>query len=349
MRMKKFTNLLIICALMMGIQSLKAQETVTYSDDFSYTLNFLTTAIPDSLIWEAYEVNAGINETQDCELNALKTESGALRFESYSGNYENDLDDGPFLYRTVPGGIDFDARVCVTGGDFVSLSGRATFLQHNSVGILAILTGDDYAVAQDFLYAMLFEAWSIHHMIKSIDDGVQTELTVPLTSYASLMDYPWIRLTRVGNLFTAYTSADGTTWFETVSVERADMEGLDLHVGLTQCNFTTISADEVDLLTPGFATGILDDFSLTHEKVASVKDIHSNGFKVWSQNKNVVIESENNELIQSSKLYTIDGRMIASQDHVSDLRCEFKNLRSGMYIVSTEIGRSTQARKVVVR
>lgn len=352
MRMKKFTNLLIICALIVGFSTLNAQETVTYSDGFTDALDLLTTAIPENSIWEAYEVNAGTNETQNTVLTGLRAENGALVFESEDGSFEGaGLDDGVFLYRTVPGGIDFEAIVKVTGGDFTSFTG-GTILYHNSVGIL--VRSADYPTQPDFIYAMMFELWGIHHMIKSIDDGVQTELFTgvsQLAQFPSFLEYPWIKFTRVGNVFTTATSADGITWYETNTVERADFEGIDVRVGLTHCNFVPVDETDPEVISivPGTAQAIVDDFSLTHEKVASVGDIHANNFRIWSQDRNVVIESMNNELIQSSKLYTIDGRMIASQDHVSDLRCEFKNLRPGLYIAAAEIGGSTQARKVVVR
>lgn len=352
MRMKKFTNLLIICALILGIPTLNAQEMTTYTDDFSTAIDYLTTAIPAGSIWEAYEVNAGTNETQDAVLTGLRAESGALVFESEACNFEGaGLDDGVFLYRTVPGGIDFEAILKVTGGDFTSFTG-GTVLYHNSVGIL--VRSADYATQPDFIYAMMFELWGIHHMMKSIDDGAQTELFTgvsQLEQFASFLEYPWIKLTRVGNVFSTATSADGVTWFETNTVERADFEGIDVRVGLTHCNFVLVDETDPEVISivPGVAQAIVDDFSLTHEKVASVRNINSSSFKIWSQDRNVLIESSNNDLIQSTKLYSIDGRMIASQDQVNDLRCEFKNLRSGLYIVAAEIGGSTQARKVVVR
>jgi hypothetical protein len=324
----------------------------TYSDDFSYTLDFLTAAIPDSLIWEAYEVNAGVDATQDAVLTGLRTEEGKLIFESEAGNFEGaGLDDGVFLYRTVPGGIDFEAVLKVVGGDFTSFTGGTT-LYHNSVGIL--VRSADYATQPDFIYAMMFELWGIHHMIKSIDDGVQTELFTgvsQLAQFPSFLEYPWIKLTRTGNVFSTATSADGITWFATNSVERTDFEGIDVRVGLTHCNFILVDETDPEVISivPGVASAHVDDFSLTHEKVASVRDVNINGFKVWSQDRDVVIESSTNDMIQSSRIYSIDGRMIAAQDNINDLRCEFKNLGSGLYIVTAEISGSTQARKVVVR
>lgn len=347
--MKKLITLFFAGAFILGFITLNAQETSTYTDDFSADLDYLTQEIPAGSIWEGYRVNGGLNETQDCELNALQAVDGALRFESHSGNYEwGGQDDGPFLYRTVPGGIDFDIIVQGVGGDFVSFSGRAEFLPHNSMGILVTTAGDDYALAVDFLYAMLFEAWSIHSQLKSIDDGEQTEYNTSLAD-TTLLAYPWIKLSREGNVFTKSISMDGITWIDNVSVERADLEGLDLLVGLSQDNFTTIDAAEVGLLSPGYATGILDNFSLTHEKVASVSDIKTTSFKTWSLDRDVVLESSTNEFIQSARLYSIDGRLISTLDNVNDHRCQFNNVRNGLFIVTAEIGGETMARKVVVR
>jgi hypothetical protein len=351
--MKKFTTLLVAFALILGITSVNAQETVTYTDDFTNDLDFLTQEIPGTSIWEAYEYNAGTNQGQNCVLTGLRIADGALVFESENGGFDGGADDGVFLYRTVPDGADFDVKVKVVGGDFTSFTGRT--LEFNSVGILVRPT--EYAVLPDFLYAMMFEIFNIHHMLKSIDDAIQTEYFVGVSQmdqFASFNEYPWIRLTRVGNLFTTYTSADGESWTETNSVERADLEveGIDLRVGLTHGNFIEVDDDNPDIVTivPGVAQGIVDDFSLTHDKVAtSVSDIQANSFDIWSEDRNIIIESASNKLIESSKLYSIDGRIISTLENMNDHRCQFTNIRNGLYIAIAEIGGEIQARKVVVR
>ena len=350
--MKKIITLMFSLAFILGMLSLNAQNTITYTDDFSTNLDYMTQAIPEGNIWEAWEVNAGTNATQNTVLTKLAAESGGLVIESEDGNFEGAaLDDGVFLYRTVPDGIDFEAQVKITGGDFTSFTGVE--LYHNSAGILVRLA--DYTTADDFVYAMMFELWGIHHMIKSIDDAVQTEIFADvstLTQFPSISEYPWIKLTRVGDLFTTSTSTDGVTWFETNSVERADMGGMDLRVGLTHCNFTIVDETDPTVVSnvPGTAQAILDDFSLTHEDLSqSTQDVNAPGFRVWSHNHKVVLQSSGNRTIESASLYSIDGRVIASRNQVMDRRCEFGNLRTGMYIAVATVDGTEKALKIVVR
>jgi hypothetical protein len=334
--MKQLITLSIAIALIAGITSLNAQDMITYSDDFSYTLDFMTQAIPDTSIWEAWEVNAGTHETQNTDLLQLKADGFDLVIESSQGSFTGAAeDDGVFLYRTVPGGIDFEVQVRMTDGSFPTYGQPETY--YNMAGI--VIRPTDYNI-QDIITLYFFELYGFHMVFKSIDDAAQAEQTSPWDTWGNFYTYPWMKLTRVGNTFTAYTSQDGTTWFENgITVDREDLADMDLRVGLNQCTFN---------VDTGFAK--LDDFSLTHADLSSsVRDIRTNDFRIWSRDRNVVIESANDELILSAKLYSIDGRMIAFLEQVKDRRCEFRNLRTGLYIATAEIGGKTQTRKVIVR
>jgi len=141
-------------------------------------------------------------------------------------------------------------------------------------------------------------------------------------------------------MFSASLSPDGFTWTVAQEVERADLDGLDLHIGLTQCNFWSDAAH----------TAVLDNFKLTHaDPTYSVQENELNKFRVHSFNGKVVVESAGNDMIRSSRLYSIDGREIASMNDVMDKRCEFGNLSTGLYIAVVNIDGLQLAKKVVVQ
>lgn len=336
MPMKKLITLFVAMAFIAGISSLNAQEMITYSDDFSYTLDFMTEDLPDTSIWEAWEVNAGTFDPQDADLLQLNTDGFDLVIESSMGSFTGAAeDDGVFLYRTVPEGIDFEVQVKMTDGSFPTYGADPCY--YNMAGI--VIRPDDYSI-QDMLCLFFFELYDFHMVFKTIDDAVQAEQTSPWADWGDFYNYPWMKLTRVGNTFTAYTSQDGDTWYENlITVDREDLADMDLRVGLSQCTFNTDT---------GFVK--LDEFSLTHENLsASVRETRDNNVRVWSEDHNVVLQSAGDQLIQSARIFSIDGRMVASIDQVMDRRCEFRNLRTGLYIAVARVRGSEKTFKVVVR
>lgn len=329
--MKRFT---LVTVALLGFAFLNAQD-VTYSDNFATDHDYLTETF-DGTIWEGMNCNTSGNDNNVAVLTDFSASGGALRIESENGIIAGEDVCGAYIYRTVPGGIDFVADMMITGGSFVSFDSSAF---HNSVGIF--VRNPDYSVA-NHIYAHMFELWGFHHILKSSIDGVQTEVEVAngaIDVYSSLAAYPYIRLTRAANLFTVSISADGFTWIETNSVERPDMADIDLEVGIGQANYTT-----------GVTAAVVDDFNLTHARPAGMSDLVAEAdFSAYSVDGRITVMSKSSKLIQSSKLYSIDGREVASRDEIQSKRFDFENLKTGLYIAVVNIDGQKMARKVVVQ
>lgn len=329
--MKKFT---LISFALLGFAYLNAQD-ITHSDNFATDHDYMTESF-DGTIWEGMNVNTSGNDNNIAILTDFSAANGALRIECENGIIAGEDVCGAYLYRTVPGGIDFVADMIVTGGSFVSFDSTA---YHNSIGL--IVRNPDYTVS-NHIYAHMFELWGFHHILKSTIDGVQTEVDVALGSidlYASLTAYPYIRLTRTGNLFKVSISSDTFTWIETSSVERPDMADIDLEVGIAQANYTE-----------GVTAAVVDDFNLTHAKPAGLADrAKQDDFTAYSIDGRLSIVSKGSKMIQSSKLYSIDGREIASRDMIQSRRIEFNNLTTGLYIAVVTIDGQKVSKKVIVQ
>ncbi|MFZ5942067.1 MAG: T9SS type A sorting domain-containing protein [Bacteroidota bacterium] len=332
--MKKFT---LLSFALLGCLALNAQL-VTYTDNFSDDHDYLTQGV-EGTIWQGYKVNDSGNTTadpiNDTEVLDFKAVDGALLIYSNMGNFEHVLDDGAYIYRVVPGGIDFEVSVKIVDGYFTSFQDSVSY--YNSAGI--IVRNPDNA-SQNNLYFMWFDVpdWNIHSMLKNNVDGGQTELVNSRETYPSLTAYPWMKAKRVGNVFTMSLSPDGFTWTDVQTAERADLEGIDLEVGLTQCNFWSDVAH----------SATLDNFSLTHPWPEGIDaDMLSKQFKAYSYNGKLIMQADAN--ISSSAVYSIDGRQVAAMNNVDDNRCEFNNLKAGVYIAVANVDGQRTARKVIVQ
>lgn len=332
--MKKFT---LFTFALLGCLFLNAQD-VTYTDMFADDFDFVTATDYSNSIWDGYKVNNSSTAVNNATVEQFAAVDGGLSIMSLNGNFEADKDDGAYIYKVVPGGIDFSAELKLAGGYFTSFQDSASF--YNSAGI--VVRNPDNS-AQNNLYFMFFEIFNIHSMIKSNVDGVQAELVNSMDTYPTIAAYPFMKASRVGNMFALSVSADGFSWTETVSVERADFAGIDLEVGITQCNFFSEEGDPIQ-------GAVLDNFSLTHARPASI-DMNQagNSFKAYSIDNQLIIESQNEQLIQSSKLYSIVGREVASMSSIRDNRVEFNNLNAGIYIAEVNIDGIRMTKKVVIR
>ena len=178
--MKKFTILSIAIAVL-GLVSLKAQD-VTYTDNFVDNHDYLTQGV-EGTIWQGYLVNTSegdadpVNDTEVLQFQAV---DGGLLIESNMGDFEHNQDDGAYIYRVVPDGIDFEAEVKITGGHFFSYQDSVSY--YNSAGIVARHT--DFSSA-NYLYFHFFEVagWNIHSILKTVVNGTQTELIATITDF----------------------------------------------------------------------------------------------------------------------------------------------------------------------
>lgn len=358
----KISTFLTMALVLAGTFTLKAQdETVTYSDEFSNGAAYFTdgntmdfSKKPDGCIWHGFKYNSGKSLGEHpCVVTKVAAADTLLVFQTKDGGWEGDHDSGAMLYRNVVAGVDFEAQVQLVGGDFTTFMGEGLFKYHNSAGIICRKVDSE---VYDVVYLMFFDLWDIHHMIKSMDDGAQTEYPISKLATAevhySIAEYPWLKLKKVGTLFTAYTSKDGVEWIETVKVDRPDFEGVDMEIGLTQCNFISHNTEWGWIDDPAYYTEAqLDHFKLTHsvDGIPSAKQNLQNSTMVraYSQANQIVVSSSKSP-ISKIAVYSIDGKLVASANNLKTQTYTLPMAQNGIYIVATETAAGKQAHKVSV-
>jgi hypothetical protein len=333
--MKK--RITMIAVAMLGFGFLHAQ-TVTHSDNFAENHDYTADGF-EGTIWEGMNVNTGVTDDalNNTVLDQFQVVDGELVIESANSALSGIDVSGPYIYRTVAGGIDFEVELKVTGGHFMSFMDSAYF--NNSVGIF--VRDVDHST-DNHIFSHFFELWGFHTILKSSVTGVQTEVEVAngsLDIFPSLSAYPYMKMTRAGNLFTVALSPDAFTWTDVNSVERTDLEGVDLEVGIGQASYSDVSL-----------SAVVDDFKLTHAQPASISDknFKTGAFKAFGSYNTITIESSSSKLISSASLYSIDGRVVASDNMIEDSRYEFNDLQPGLYITVATVDGVQSAKKVIV-
>lgn len=246
----------LIFGLLVLTHSVMAQ--VTFTDSFTTPHNYLSTGVAGT-IWDGLYLGAG--EFSGATGNggvagsvsvadAGLTTGGALTLASLQTDWEGAADDGAFLYKVVTGNFDLSVRIVppIDAGSY------------NLPGLMVRAFGAGGAPtpgsAENFLLFGRFDQFSIANMSKNNVNGAKTDAargTYPNTNY-------WLRLQRVGNVFTLYEkAAAGAAWTSVGTVTRADFAGLPLQVGIEHACYG------------GGATrvGRFDDFSLSVSNLTS--------------------------------------------------------------------------------
>lgn len=194
----------------------------------------------DGTLWDGYMLNSGVNENQDAELFAMNnTEiSGSLYIEASNTDWENNEDDGAFLYQIIDGNMDFDMSVKIgPHSNFSSLDG---VIYYNAGGLMVKLPEAD---SVDFLNLLAFDmpGWGAVHLIKSVDGGDQI-VDFANADADSIEAYPWLNITKSGPVFTFYYGSDAATWTKIFTTIREDLTGTPLLVGIAQATFSDDTA-----------------------------------------------------------------------------------------------------------
>ena len=213
-------------ALLLGI-AVSPANAATITDNFDSSHDYLADGVSGT-VWDGLFVGTA----SVAIANANITNAGRLTLQSSNGYWEGN-GTGLLLYMNVSG--DFTATVYVAGAD----TGP-----YNDMGLMARVaspaSGEDYVAARYFAaYGM--NAW------RSTDDGTGTN-----SDDTGIQ--PWLQLERSGNTFSFRRSNDGIVFLPigSGSVDRPDLNGLALQVGIWQATFD-----------PSYSgAGLFDSFSL---------------------------------------------------------------------------------------
>jgi hypothetical protein len=233
----KTIRLLYVTAiwLVLSIESSPAQ--VTYTDNFTTSVNYLTTGVAGTM-WDGVYLGSGsIADPTGTDgvavgtvsvANANITAADTLSVTSLNTDWENAADDGFLLFKVITGDFDMSVRVVTP------FNSNA----YNLPGLMVRAFGpegspDPNNAENSFLWAR-FNEFSIANMLKNNVNGVKTDTgegIYPNTNY-------WLRITRAGNKFTVYEKGPATAaWTNVASLTRADFAGLPLEVGIEQADY----------------------------------------------------------------------------------------------------------------
>ncbi len=305
----------------------------------------------EETIWDGLKVNEGVvpaphpeDDLPEAEIiELIENKEGEFKYTTTKSWWDNDYDNGVLLYQEVPADSDFEAIVKIRMGDFPSFgAGPVNFL---SGGLQARVPTDaePEPEAPKFINVVAFDrdGWGAVHGVRDVYGGTEDELW---NSDHSIADYPWMKLTREDEVYTAHFSDDGENWIVldgVPPVERPDMAGYNLQVGL----FHGTYSEEV-------GTIIFSDFSLKTEEDLSVQPIEQDeDIKVHYRPKEeaVVLLNKNNLDINSIKVFSIDGKLvrnIATATNNNEIR--ISSLDIGIYIIVAESAGKQYSNKVIV-
>jgi hypothetical protein len=354
--MKKITTLFTgaLAALALISSSLNAQ--ITYTDDFSTAKDYTASGSTTGTIWDGVKVNNGYLVVSDtAKAVALNTTdaAGSLTFTTANSYFASDNDNGVFLYKKLhEAGADFDCKVKIVGGDFLSLGNTA--VAYLMVGPMVRLVSTDtfgFACVQVFDRPAWGAVFGLRDVPASTEENwmyaisadtiVKQGLSAEGQDTVSITKYPWVRLTKVDTTITGYFSADGTTWIQYLQFGRPDFNDFDLEVGLYNATYTTDSG-----------TVVFDDFSLTDQSaVASgVTSIEKASKLNVYATSNLSIVVKDAEDIKYVNIINAKGQVISAKSNSGNNRLVINVQQAGFYIVKAQYADgSSKAQKLIVQ
>ncbi len=220
-----------------------ARSQVTYTDNFSANVNYLTNGLAGTL-WDGIYFGAGDFDntglggggpgaTLQCDANI--SAASKLTLQTTGTAWEGADDDGFFLFKVVRG--DFSAVVHI-----VTPFDNSAF---NTAGLQArafAAGGDPFGGTENFVSWTRFDEYSFANYLRNEVNGGVAQINPgdgPNSAY-------WLRLDRIGNTFKFYQRTNSTDpWkLETfpapvsgTTLTRADLAGQPLEVGIIHATF----------------------------------------------------------------------------------------------------------------
>lgn len=222
-----------VASIVVNYQGFSNTQAVTViklpvTDDFSVARNYLTEGLGGTP-WQGLRLGADDLEEggvvaggpgQTLVFDAGVTTPGRLTIKTTQTDWENDADDGLFLYRMVAG--NFKVQVQVTAFDPTA---------YNFAGVMARLPFDGL---EDYVCLATFNQFGIGNYVRSVASGITAN--GPFTAVPAK---PFIMLEREGTTFRFYEKAHALDpWTLAHTLERPDFENQPLQVGIAQACFS---------------------------------------------------------------------------------------------------------------
>ncbi len=258
----------ILCILSM--QPYGSAIAQVFHDDFDVFHDYTSGAVPAGGIWDGIHnpTNGGDPNlgpdfkgffVADGADSLGNPKSGVLFIEdlnlhpntngSLGIGWEANRNNAPFLYRHVPSQQNFDAVMKIssqTAGQwsYSSVIARAAGTPVG-LGLGDTLDANESFITMGNFRASAVVPEAVSLLIQNVVNRNETELNPSFQSVLPL----WIRMTKRGSLFTAYSSNDGSNWTERGNRTNVQLNqaGETLEVGLSFMMFGGIEAGETEI------------------------------------------------------------------------------------------------------
>lgn len=217
-------------------------RTPAYTDNFFTPHDYLTNGLPGSTWDGIYYAGTNIPSATFgppaagiSEFNANMYSNNALAIRSVNSQWKNAQDNGPFLFKNVPG--DFQVSVHITNYsivnyDFTGLMARAYALSNNA-------SGNGPGASENTFQWMRFDEFGLSTGVFNTSNGGTAESE---ESDGETTDY-WLLMTRMnGTNINVYKKANpGDPWISVpaeTAIRNDWTNGVPLQVGLMQAMFT---------------------------------------------------------------------------------------------------------------
>lgn len=192
----------------------------TFDNTHDYSASGVTGTVWDGLL------NPGGATTIATSNSPTTAGDGNLQIAIPAANdvgFDSSHNNAPFLFQNV-GGVDFDAQLVIDTTTYANYSAAGLMVRLAdplSDGIPGVNNGED------FLSLVYHNFGTPRNTIRSLNDGSQSD-----TNYNDGSIEEFLRVTRVGSMFSFYTRAnDVDEWTLLTSLNRPDLLG-DVQVGL---------------------------------------------------------------------------------------------------------------------
>jgi regulation of enolase protein 1 (concanavalin A-like superfamily) len=207
------------------------------TNNFDTPANFLTSGVAGTM-WDGVYLNAGdiVGSSGDgstLAADANITLPGFLYVQSTLSSWAGADTDGFFLYKNVIG--DFDVSVQVSA---------MQPMNYNFAGLLAraadFPSGAAYGGSEDYMNITRFQEFGIGEHVRYVTNNVDFDGYLTTSSSDSDTNSTrYVRMTRVGDLFTFYNKTNSTDEWNTMgTLSRPDLAGATMQVGIQQAVFT---------------------------------------------------------------------------------------------------------------